>query len=361
MFGFSLFLITLQDFYFSSVGAALFPVIGVMLAFLCVLLKERISAYYFFYVFGCFIFLIYLSIIDVVRYGYYGTTIGGAINLVFIVSLLSCYGLRMSALKPIITLVVLLHLLFWFAQVLVWFVGGFYLDFVEHLTGDTSRYSSLKSLVIQGQRIPRFAGLYLEPGTYSVWMIALLVARYVIDYKFDVVSILAILSMFFSMSLFGVVLGLLFVMFVVAHRLNFRVFIASFLVVLFFFIMILQPVFDRFNSDYSEMDLRLNMLFLIMDAGNYFFGYGLFSEKSVAINDSGVPFFLIYSYGYLALVLLMLLVAFACRWRFYLMLLFVIILMTKIKLAYPLFWFVLSVFYLKSRQCYEYERISPLK
>src|SRR5690606_32364124 len=79
--------------------------------------------------------------------------------------------------KPI-SIVLIIHLMFWYLQFVIWLLSGNYLDFLEPITGESQRYLSLKGLTFGGSRMPRFTGLYSEPGTYSTYIFLLLVVQY---------------------------------------------------------------------------------------------------------------------------------------------------------------------------------------
>lgn len=347
-----LFLMSLQSYYFYNINMAPMPVLSIIsLMAILTIFVGTYSVTSTRQVFFVILFYIYLFI-----HAIYFVFVNSEISPLFSVAI-TCFtffsfifilndrGTHIF-IKPV-KVVLLIHLMSWYTQFGVWLYSGSYLDLLEPITGEAQRYLSLKGLTFGSVRMPRFTGLYNEPGTYSTYMFLLLAVQYrLTGGRFGVIEALAVISMFLSMSLFGVVLSAAYGMVVVFFnpKLLLRYKILVIFLIMFIAILIYPDIDKRLASSYSGVDDRYDYISYIFERGDLLFGgqYG----GDFAVNDLGVFVYLFATYGVVGTLLFGVLVASMISRRIGVGcgILFMAVLATKIKLTYPLFWFFLAIY-----------------
>jgi hypothetical protein len=201
--------ITLQAHYFSSVSLSPFPILGafILFGYATAISKFQVSRTI---LFAMLFFSLLTGIFSImaVKNGFgsaFGQFVAYLFNYLTVFSILLLRKNNSSILLSAFTITLKIHIAFWLIQAVYWLMTGSFLDFVEPITGDASRYSSSKGISIHGTRIPRFTGLYLEPGTYSNYLYGILVVRLLLSGKADLLGLIGCVSMFLSFSLFGAI------------------------------------------------------------------------------------------------------------------------------------------------------------
>lgn len=347
-----LFLMSLQSYYFYNINMAPLPVLSVIcLVAILVIFVRTYSITSTHQVFLLILFYIYLFI-----HAIYFVFANGEISPLFSVAItfftffsfifiLNDRGTHIF-IKPI-KVVLLIHLMSWYTQFGVWLYSGSYLDFLEPITGEAQRYLSLKGLTFGSARMPRFTGLYNEPGTYSTYIFLLLAVQYrLTGGRFGVIEALAVVSMFLSMSLFGVVLSAVYGMVVVFvnPKLSPRYKILVVFLIILIAILIYPDIDRRLTSSYSGVDDRYDYISYIFERDDLLFGGRYIGD--FAINDLGVFIYLFAMYGVVGVLIFGVLVASIISRKIGIGcgILFMAVLATKIKLTYPLFWFFLAIY-----------------
>ncbi len=115
-------------------------------------------------------------------------------------------------LKKLLAFVISTHLLFFFVQLLIFHFFGYRIDYVLFLTGEESRNFSGQITTIIGKTFFRPSGLFVEPGTYCVYIAPLLAClKSFVGNRKDIRNIyyLGISSLFLSFSLYGQFFGII--------------------------------------------------------------------------------------------------------------------------------------------------------
>lgn len=118
-------------------------------------------------------------------------------------SLLRAECMRGINLKHVLAVVLLIHVAAVAFQVLYFLASRQYFDFLFGLTGEWQRVYGSKGLSIGIYRLPRFAGLFNEPGTYSANILPLVFLYRLLKEKPDVIYLAGLFSVLLTMSAFG--------------------------------------------------------------------------------------------------------------------------------------------------------------
>lgn len=222
---------------------------------------------------------------------------------------------------------IVIHVMFFYIQILVYYSSGYFIDYVLFFTGEESRYSFFEQAQEYTQII-RPTGFYVEPSTYTGAMTCLLGA-YLITFgkKFNLIVCLVLLSMVLSMSTSGIIIAGLFTGYLLVLNISGKkIFYAaciSFLVFLLvgtlWFDVILEFATLQINKFERGYEARAGLTSYILnrEGVNFLVGMGPFSfEKAllaqlpitgdssiVTLNDSGVVIFLMIQFGILGLLL----------------------------------------------------------
>lgn len=255
--------------------------------------------------------------------------------------------------------VILFHVFWLFVQAVYWAGTNEYLDMLSILIGQESSSTSRKGLTFFGQLVPRFSGLFNEPGTFSVIVMSLVIIYYAHVKKVDYTIVAGILASLVTMSLFGVllVLALLSVYSLGSQGRRVKAIGSSlFLFGIFSLVGGVQAVMNRFSSqsDYSGLDFRAKMIADVFGNPNaLLFGYGIEQVPDYfVVNDNGLWFAFIINFGVIGILLVISMFGFVAAKARTLecVALLVLILMTKLKFTYPLFWVLLMLLALSGKK-----------
>ncbi len=218
LFTLALLLISLQSYYFPALGLSPFPVLGALLLLLDMALSPRgrfgaggvVLLVFFLCLFG---WMLLTGVLNG-----YGTLLGKGGALVFnMLTVAALAGYRHDAafwqkLARALRVVLVVHLLFWGVQLVYWLATRQVVDFLTPVTGEAQRVYSAKGLLLGADRIPRFSGLFNEPGTYANYIYVLLVLRVLARGRYDGLGVLASLTMLLSMSLYGALFAVVYML-----------------------------------------------------------------------------------------------------------------------------------------------------
>ena len=216
-----LFFVTLQPFYFRSISLAPFPLIAFFLVIL-ITYKGNISLNEF-KEFVTFLTLILISVfIGLFNFTDNGTLIYYFPSLFgwFLFPLGIIYFKRYlnylsKDIYSIVHLVLLIHVFFFFLQLLSFKLFNIKLDFIEIITGEAQRIGANKLKDFGGSNI-RPAGLFTEPGSYSVYIYILVVINLVLKNKINILIFFALVSMFLSFSMTGILMAISLILFYIS-------------------------------------------------------------------------------------------------------------------------------------------------
>ena len=210
-----LFLISLQSFYVSSLGAAVFCYLGAFA--LIPLMRSHIplsSIYFVAAYLACLVGGVAVNGLENAK-----TLLGSIAGLSALFITYSAFSLRPEQFAKALRWVILLHVAVIAGQMVYWFATGTYFDVLQYTGLGEQTVISRKGFEYGGSLVPRFAGMFNEPGTYSAIIAALLAAEFAISRRISWLTALALASILGTMSLAGMALAALFVGIVSAHRL----------------------------------------------------------------------------------------------------------------------------------------------
>lgn len=206
------FFITLRSIYFYSISLAPFPVIGIIM--LCILhvvfLREKLDRkdLIFFLAFSFFILMACVPTLFS-RDIYINSVVGSFLNLL----LLSVMVFRADKVFPsifVINYILLIHLALFFMQFFAFYFFGEKVDYLFAITGEKQRMTGYQGLSAGGVTLFRPAGIFNEPGTYSVFMITLLWVLSEAGCLVKRIESLVLFTIFLTFSLSGIVFAVAF-------------------------------------------------------------------------------------------------------------------------------------------------------
>lgn len=230
------------------------------------------------------------------------------------------------------------HLSSFFIQFIIFLSSGKYLDFVEPITGEPSRYKSFlgSSNIVIGSIRP--TGLLVEPSTYFYVVLAL--ASLLIIFKGfkrnKVLLIFTIVSMYLSFSTAAVIIASLFILFLFFSS-KFRkryiiwIVIVSIALLVFGGGVLIVTVYTSQQEKFDQTSgIRLNLLTAVLnrDIHTSILAFGPFAvdkhitnasarigvrDNTVAsLNDSGILVFMWVEFGYFGIAIFLLM----CYWQY---------------------------------------------
>lgn len=253
---------------------------------------------------------------------------------------------RASALQAL-KVAICIHLMAIYFQVFVFFVTGRYVDYLEMIGLTSQVVFSKKGLDLGGILVPRFAGLYNEPGTYATLMAAMLAVCFSISRRISVVLVLGILSILATMSLGGMVIVLLLVLMIYVNYFGagLKAAILSVLLAIcclpLLYFWVLENIRQRVTiaQGTTDIDIMLNWVLnfdLVTIFGNKmsvfpdFYSFGYLSVGVDFLLRNGV-------WGFLAIL------AYVASSGWLVMFSAGVVLLSKIKLTYPLLYVLLAL------------------
>ena len=284
---------------------------------------------------------------------------GNASMLIFLAGYALMFHLSMSTneryeqLRYSILFCLIVHLSFFYTQLIFFYFFNIKLDFMAILGGQETRFdnyfadrSNLNFLIF------RPSGLFIEPSTYVAAMVVLTALASVVKFQKPLVLI-ALFSLAFSLSSAGLIMFLLIVAwYIIRNILSFKMILVltSFSLVLAFtlgdFISFFFDDLSRKVGGGSSYRLELLKYYVLHDTfGLNFFGYGFFglpnkldqllAYTNAAINDIGLGWFTVMKFGIVPAFAFFGLVFFTLQSSFQ-RIMFTCILLSKSPLVYPL-------------------------
>lgn len=350
-----IFLGSMQSFYFSGIELSILTIFSMIIistsSFFSFTLKQDLLVIWVVVLSNLLLFLFILSFIDIHSIkSAFGILISSLSSLMLITVFIN----RSTDLVRGIEITLQIHAAFIFAQA-IWFISsGNYLDFLVNITGEEQRYISNKGIFIGGIRIPRFTGLFNEPGTYANYISALTAVLFSIQRKLTTTIYLSLASIFLTASLFGYVfVALLVIIFSLSQINSIKKFAINLILYSIFGILFLyyylESILIRFNSDYSGLEFRSDMIELLInrDAMDIFIGAGTIADLLpdwIVVNDIGLIYYTLFSFGFAGLVFMIIIfIPIARTYNWVTIAIFGLLLLSKIKLTYPMFWYCWAI------------------
>lgn len=209
-----MFLLSLQSFYFPAFGgsvlcyAGLLMLLPLMLGRPVVLPALSLAA-----VFYLLIGIRGFSDPTSLEKGFVGTALG----LLGLIAVPAAFADRRQVLAQALRIALTAHAVIIFVQAALFFSGFGYVDLLKPF-GLVQSVMSQKGVVFGVIQVPRFAGLFNEPGSYSSVVMAMLAAEYALSRRFSWVTLLVLASVAATVSLGGMVLASVFLGAVVWDR-----------------------------------------------------------------------------------------------------------------------------------------------
>ena len=224
----------------------------------------------------------------------------------------------------------IIHFYLYLIQLIVVYIFGYYIDYLNIFTGVISRYQSGYSLPILGA-IYRPTGLYLEPSTFSSFIIVLATLKVYLEKeieRFDYIAVVVCISTFSIAAIIYASIYFITLYLKSNHKSYKKIFINIIFVilsplVLYFISINYQERMIATEGTASEIRSNLNDAVLVSQSGNeLMFGNGLlglpdilakaisnrsfWKDKIAAVNDNGTWLFIIMKFGVVGLLLLIL-------------------------------------------------------
>lgn len=260
------------------------------------------------------------------------------------------------------------HVVAFYAQLIYYLSSGKYLDFVEPVTGEQSRYESFYGATKFGIGSIRPTGLSVEPSTYFYVVLGLAILLILLGgfKKYRLLLILTIGSMYLSFSTAAVIIATLFVLYLFfSLRLRLRYYFSIAIIASGIIIFgKLSPLLDMYSSQQDKFQnssgIRIDLIKLVLDRENstQILAYGPFAiDKKItfsstsdlgnhtiaSVNDSGIFVFMWLEFGYLGILLFIAL----CYWQYTRgienLILFLIFSLSKANPFIPFFIFYFAV------------------
>lgn len=112
----------------------------------------------------------------------------------------------MLDLKFSISFILILHVSIFMLQLVTVYVTGYYIDFVEPVTGEASRYINyILGGALSGVLKYRATGLYVEPSTYASAMTCVIASAVALNVNRKIINI-AIITLLLNFSTIGIIL-----------------------------------------------------------------------------------------------------------------------------------------------------------
>ncbi|NQY63268.1 MAG: hypothetical protein HRT38_05965 [Alteromonadaceae bacterium] len=351
----SVFAITLQSFYFPGLGAIV-TYLGAVLIVVISIFTKKISLDIFKSMVPLFLILMVYYLVLIFKGGGSSSEFNSLLSISAMLLLIPFYPLVLRKhLLTVLASVILIHSLIIIFQMFFWVLTREYIDFLQIAVGESSRVMSSKGLTLFNMRVPRFAGLFNEPGTYSVIIMSLTLVYYSVLKKINLTVVMASLTSLFTLSMFGIVLvaSLFLVHIIRSKKLN--VFFLIFLSILFaslYYVGFLETILNRFSesSNYGGISFREMMLrFYFNNAEYIIFGIpmGDYPDYFVA-NDVGLWFAFLVAFGLIGFGIVILMIGQVYyKKSLFEVVIFILLLFTKLKFTYPLFWFLYALLLFK--------------
>lgn len=280
---------------------------------------------------------------------------GVVVNSVYLVSN------KKNALQFSLKIVLAIHLLAFYFQLIFYYSGFGFFDFIFPFTGEEQRaFGGNYGIDFLGGKFIRPTGLYNEPGTYATTIILLFVlyeslVRLESKKINPLMQWLVVFSILLSFSIYGLIFLFIYMFSVI--KLNKNFFMVSFLCFLFLFPFIwdayLYPRF--FSGDYADAGMGFRTEAIIkylnlvdISLFNLFFGFGFFADLSeffgeYVLNDVGLVFYILVVGGFIGLIIFLICVLYGSVVSNKTLTFIIIFSLSKISPSSIIFWFLLTI------------------
>jgi hypothetical protein len=355
--------ISLHTFYFYQIGSPIISIISLFLLTVIILKDFTIKINTSNYTFYFFILILFTSFISSF---YFDDEIVPTKFIGFIIVLTSCFVAnvlyRLHNIYKLILFYLTFHIIFFYIQFFSFYLFKIHIDFLFPITGEEQRVFGGSFELPYFNSFMRACGLFNEPGTYVTFIAPFLVLfgrwRNIFNKKEQYIYALSLASLFLSFSVFGIVFGILIILFASFYNKKTRIIIGSFLS----FTIIIPYITYRFfftnnnintSTDsglgFREVFLSESYKFITKDLGAFLFGSGHLSinpkAKFIAsFNDIGlIPYLIHFSGPFLTTILLLYLFKLFFSLDKFAIFGVVILFISKLSILAPFFPFLLTL------------------
>jgi hypothetical protein len=362
IFFIAIFFISLQSFYFNSIGMPVYSVFGLLLLIILSLFYPRPiyknhklnTVIDFTFLKMTPLIFISLSLLASIFYG--KIDLFRFLSFILIALIPFFYERISSYIDPlkIICMLIFVHSFVFFTQFILFYVFSIDLDPVSIFSeAEQTGWGGLQEHGALG-KFRRLGGLYKEPGTFATFVAPLVGVLFLKSKSkiYDFISYLGITAVFLTFSMYAWIFCI-FLFAMKFYQKKYIIFWAP--IFLYVLVQIALPYIQyRFfdSSSAIGIDFRIEMISNIIDFNisgftYLFFGTGLFTLESpfpleAAINDVGLIFYIMLTGGIFGLLLIVIFV-FSAVWRLKIPGIFLgfMILSSKISLTAPMFWVII--------------------
>lgn len=272
--------------------------------------------------------------------------------------------------------VLIVHLSVFYVQAAIVYLTGYYIDLLYPVTGELQRFESLFFLPWIGA-VYRPTGLYVEPSTFSSFILWLLSIKILCQKNFCRFDIFVIVSSMLSLSLAAIVYGAMFLLLALLCSGSIKLikkiqFVLLLLPAPFVFYEIFKARLEALGGSGESLRENLNKLVFSQDPLTLLFGNGLLglpAEVSdlnsgaelwrlgiAALNDNGLWLFFIIKVGLVGLFILIIIMLLITRKKID-FIVFGILLLTKVTFFSFIFvFYFLTMVYLLLKRGSNYEK-----
>ena len=279
---FIIFFCTLQSIYFFNISLAPFPILSLFLLFQINLKFSKVDLITSFLLITIVtVNLLFLPVFLKEGSFYIQTVLGFFIGVIYFLMLHNYLRkIKLSSIIFAINLSLIIHLTFFLIQLIFWLISGEHLDFIVAITGEVTRNLSSISII-------RSSGLFIEPQNYSFFILALIYLKYHLTSNYsDKISVISLISVPLSFSLFGIIGFLLFYFLIFRKAISKWIIAPLLLLAIYFtydyFLFIYENRLVSFTDDSSFLIRFTEPLFLLFSDYKYLLigkGFGIIGTK----------------------------------------------------------------------------------
>lgn len=315
------------------------------------------------------LFMLYVIAASVIAAYYNGFTILWQRSAFVVFALLILYAVNVyrsvniKIMEMPLTIVLIVHLVFFYIQLVLVGFFSMEIDFIEPITGESQRIFGGSYDIGLFSQFFRPAGLFAEPGTYANMIFIIFLLREAVrcngtpysisTYRDGVIVFLLVLSLILSFSLFAFIFVLVFALSVILKSQSRQKFLIMFMI-LFTPLASIMAVYlqQRFAlGDESGTGFRYEAILVLLqnlDWVNALIGWGFLSDFTniyldITFNDLGLLFNILLQGGVFGLLFWSLIFVKFRSLNGPEIALAVALQLTKFTLTYPVIWLALII------------------
>jgi len=307
-----------------------------------------------FFIMFIFLFIINITLYTHINYYYIDEFLK---KMIFTFSVFSFiilfYSSRKELLIKSIDYVLLIIVLLWYMQFVVFYSTGEYIDLLDFLpSGRPQRYQAYWIQSSLPFDVIRPTSIYIEPGTYAVNTLPFLILSFLYHEKLTKLHIFLLISYFGTLSLFAIIVASAFIFIVEMSRFEFKFSKKNLLMLVIFGLIAIgieQYLYFRFvaEENMGAVGLRESIIdyWLALDEIQLVLGQGnaqVVFERA-AVEDASFIFKLVFEYGVFSIPYLLLMMYVSRGLPIFFL---GIILITKLHYELYIIWFYFAALHL---------------